>query len=153
MKGDIVRILSIALFSILLAASTVIAGFTLKSGVYGMDELDAAKSEALSGRKAVAFLYSDKNTFCTQCTSASLQAMDTMIDGCVVVYIDKSDAAKLPEEVKNALRSPKAGKYIPTVVVMSYDLKKVIAIVPYARGEAYRKLLSEAKEKILSYRK
>jgi hypothetical protein len=147
------RILSIALFSILLAASTVIAGFTLKSGVYGMNEFDAAKSEALSGKKAVAFLYSDKNTFCTQCTSASLQAMDTMIDGCVVVYIDKSDAPKLPEEVKNALRSPKAGKYIPTVVVMSYDLKKVIAIVPYARGEAYKKLLSEAKEKILSYRK
>jgi hypothetical protein len=148
-----VRILSIALFSILLAASTVIAGFTFKSGVYSMNELDAAKSEALSGRKAVAFLYSDKNTFCTQCSSASLQAMDTMIDSCVVVYIDKSDATKLPEEVKNALRSPKAGKYIPTVIVMSYDLKKVIAIVPYARGEAYKKLLSEAKEKILLYRK
>ena len=118
-----------------------------------MNKLDAAKSEALSGRKAVAFLYSDKNTFCTQCTSASLQAMDAMIDSCVVVYIDRSDAVKLPEEVKKALRSPKAGKYIPTVVVMSYDLKKVIAIVPYARGEAYKKLLSEAKEKILSYRK
>jgi len=118
-----------------------------------MNALDAAKSEALSGRKAVAFLYSDKSTFCTQCSSASLQAMDTLIDSCVVVYIDKSDATKLPEEVKNALRSPKAGKYIPTVVVMSYDLKKVIAIVPYARGEAYKKLLSEAKEKVLSYRK
>jgi hypothetical protein len=148
-----VRILSIALFSILLAASTVIAGFTLKGGVYSMNDLDAAKSEALSGRKAVAFLYSDKTTFCTQCASASLQAMDTMIDSCVVIYINKSDATKLPEEVKNALRSPKAGKYIPTIVVMSYDLKEVIAIVPYARGEAYKKLLSEAKEKILSYRK
>ncbi len=84
-----------------------------------MKELDAAKSEALSGKKAVAFLYSDKNTFCTQCASASLQAMDTLIDSCVVVYIDRSDAINLPEEVKNALRSPKAGKYIPTVVVMS----------------------------------
>jgi hypothetical protein len=79
--------------------------------------------------------------------------MDTMIDSCVVIYINKSDATKLPEEVKNALRSPKAGKYIPTVVVMSYDLKKVIDIVPYARGEAYKKLLSEAKEKILLYGK
>jgi hypothetical protein len=148
-----VRILSIALLSILLAASMVIAGFTLKSGVYSMNDLDAAKSEALSGRKAIAFLYSDKTTFCTQCASASLQAIDTMIDSCVVVYINKADAAKLPEEVKNALRSPEAGKYIPTIVVMSYDLKKVIAIVPYARGEAYKKLLSEAKEKILSYRK
>ena len=147
------RIISIALFSILLVASTVIAGFTLKSGVYSMNELDAAKSEALSGRKAVAFLYSDKNTFCTQCTSASLQAMDAMIDSCVVVYVDRSAAVKLPEEVKKALRSPKAGKYIPTIVVMSYDLKKVIAIVPYARGEAYKKLLFEAKEKISSYGK
>ena len=147
------RTLTIALFSILLAASTVIAGFTLKSGVYSMNELDTAKSEALSAKKTVAFLYSDKTTFCTQCASASLQAMDTMIDSCVVVYINKSDATNLPEEVKNALRSPEAGKYIPTVVVMSYDLKKVIAIVPYARGEAYKKLLSEAKEKILSYRK
>jgi hypothetical protein len=147
------RILSVALFSILLAASTAFAGFTLKSGVYSMKELDAAKAEALSRRKAVAFFYSDKNTFCTQCASASLQAMDTLIDSCVVVYIDRSDAINLPEEVKNALRSPKAGKYIPTVVIMSYDLRKVIAIVPYARGGAYKKLLSEAKEKILSYRK
>jgi len=146
------RILSIALFSILLAVSTAFAGFTLKSGVYSMNELDAAKSEALSGRKPVAFLYSDKNTFCSQCASASLQAMDTLIDSCIVVYIDRSDAIKLPEEVKNALRSPKAGKYIPTVVVMSYNLKKVITIVPYARGGAYKKLLSEAKGKILSYR-
>ena len=70
-----------------------------------------------------------------------------------MVYVDKSDATKLPKQVKNALRSPEAGKYIPTIVVMSYDLKKVIAIVPYARGEAYKKLLSEAKEKILSYGK
>jgi hypothetical protein len=147
------RISSIALFSILLAASTVIAGFTLKSGVYRMNELDAAKSDALSGRKAVAFLYSDQNTFCTQCRSASLQVMETLSGSCVMVYVDKSDAPKLPKQVKNALRSPGAGKYIPAVVVMSYDLKKVIAIVPYVRGEAYKKLLSEAKQKILSYGK
>ena len=145
------RILSIALFSILLAASTVIAGFTLKSGVYRMNELDAAKSDALSGRKAVAFLYSDENTFCTQCVSASLQAMETLAGSCIVVYVAKSDATKLPTQVKNALRSPEAGKYIPTIVIMSYDLKKVIAIVPFARGEAYKKQLSEAKERILSY--
>ena len=48
---------------------TVIAGFTLKSGVCRMNELDEAKSDALSGREAVAFLYSDENTFCTQCMS------------------------------------------------------------------------------------
>jgi hypothetical protein len=142
-----------ALLFILFAASTVIAGFTLKSGVYRMNELDAAKTDALSGRKAVAFLYSDENSFCTQCGSTSLQAMETLAGSCVVVYVDKSDAPKLPEQVKNALRSPKAGKYIPTIVVMSYDLKKVIDIVPYARGEAYKKLLSEAKEKILSFGK
>jgi hypothetical protein len=147
------RILIIAIFSILLAASTVIAGFNLKSGVYRMNELDAAKSSALSGRKAVAFLFSDETTFCTQCMSASLQAMETLAGSCVMVYVDKSAATKLPDQVKNALRSPEAGKYIPTIVIMSYDLRKVIAIVPFARGEAYNKLLSEAKEKILSYGK
>jgi len=146
------RILSIFLFSILLAASTAFAGFALKSGVYSMNELDAAKSAALSGKKPIAFLYSDKNTFCSQCASASLQAMDTLTDSCVVVYIDRSDAINLPEEMKSALRSPKEGKYIPTVVVMSYDLRKVITIVPYARGGAYKQILSEAKKKILSYR-
>ena len=147
------RILSIVLFSILLTASTAIAGFTLKSGVYRMSELEAAKSAALSARKAIAFLYSDENTFCTQCVQASLQAMETLAGSCVVVYVGKSDAAKLPDQVKNALRSPAAGKYIPTVIVMSYDLQKVIAIVPYARGDAYKKLLSEAKGKSLSYGK
>ena len=44
-------------------------------------------------------------------------------------------------------RSPEAGRYIPTVVVMSYDLKKVIAIVPFARGEAYMKLVSEQRKR------
>jgi len=147
------RILSIALFSILLAASTAIAGFNVQSGVYRMDELDAAKSDALSGKKPIAFLYSDQKTFCPLCIGASRQAMETLADSCVLVYVGKSDAAKLPHQVKNALRSPEAGKYIPVVVVMSYDLRNVIAIVPYARGEAYKKLLSEAKKKILSYEK
>jgi hypothetical protein len=144
------KIMSIVLFLSLVAVSTVIAGFTLKSGVYRMNHLDAAKAEALSGRKAIAFLYSDENTFCTQCGSASLQAMETLAGSCVLVYVDKSDATQLPNRVKEALRSPDAGKYIPAVVVMSYDLKKVVAIVPYAKGEAYKKLLSGAKEKILS---
>jgi uncharacterized membrane protein len=147
------KVLCIVLFSILLTASTTIAGFTLESGVYRMSQLDAAKSEALSGRKAVAFLYSDEKSLCIQCGKSSRQAMETLASSCVIVYVDKSDAAKLPKKVAYALRSPQAGKYIPAVVVMSYDLKKVIAIVPYARGEAYGKLFSEAKEKILLYKK
>jgi hypothetical protein len=152
-KGYIMRILSIALFSILLSASTALAGFTLGRGVYRVNQLDAAKLDALSGKKAVAFLYSDENTFCTQCGSASVQAMETLAGSCVVVYVDKYNAPKLPNQVKSALRSPEAGKYIPAVVIMSYDLKKVLVIVPYTRGEAYKRLLSEAKKKILSYGK
>jgi len=147
------RTLSIALLSILLAASTVVAGFTLKSGMYRMGQLDAAKSEALSGKKSMAFLFSDENTLCIQCTVASQQAIETLAGICVMVYVDKYGAPHLPDTVKSALRSSEAGTYIPKVVVMSYDLKKVIAIVPFARGEAYRKLLAEAKEKVLSYEK
>jgi len=152
-KEYFIRILSIALLLILLTVSTGIAGFTLRGGVYRMNQLDAVKSHALSERKPVAFLYSDENSFCLQCGSSSLQAMETLESSCIVVYVDKSDAAKLPQQVKNALRSPEAGRYIPTVVVMSYDLKKVIAIVPYARGEAYKKLLYEARGKIILYGK
>jgi len=151
-KGDIMRILGIVLCSILLAASTALAGFNLKSSVYRMDELDAAESAALSGRKPIAFLYSDQKTFCTLCIGASRQVMETLADSCIMVYVSTSDAAKLPLQVQNALRSPEAGRYIPVVVVMSYNLKKVIAIVPYAKGEAYKKLLSEAKKKIASNR-
>jgi thiamine pyrophosphate-dependent acetolactate synthase large subunit-like protein len=147
------KILCITLLSILFAASITMAGFTLKSGVYRMNQLDAAESKALSGRKAVAFLYSDEKSFCIQCGESSRQAMETLAGSCVIVYVDKSDAAKLPKEVAYALRSSQAGKYIPVVVVMSYDLKNAIAIVPYARGEAYGKLLSEAKERILSFKK
>jgi hypothetical protein len=147
------KILSIAFLSVLLAASTVIAGFTLTRGVYRMNQLDTAKAAAFSGRKAVAFLYSDEKTFCIECGRKSLQAMETLAGSCIMVYVDKSDTYRLPEQVKNAFRSPEAGKFIPTIVVMSYDLKKVITIVPYARGEAYKELLSEAKQKILSYGK
>ncbi len=118
-----------------------------------MNQLDAATSYALSAKRAVAFLYSDETTFCTQCSSASVQAMESLTGSCIVVYVDRSTASGLPDKVKNALRSPKAGKYIPSVVVMSYDLKKVIAIAPFVRGDAYKKLLSETKEKILSYEK
>jgi hypothetical protein len=152
-KEYFMRILSIALLSILLTASTVIAEFTLRSGVYRLNQLAAVKSNALSERKAVAFLYSDEKSFCIQCGRSSVQAMETLEGSCIVVYVDKSDTAKLPQQVKDALRSPEAGRYIPAVVVMSYDLKKVIAVVPYARGEAYKKLLSEARGKILSYGK
>ena len=147
------RVLSIAIFSILFAATAAIAGFTLKSGVYRVNELDAVKAEALSTKKAIAFLYSDESTFCTQCSGASVQAMETLAGSSLVVYVDKSGATKLPKQVQTALRSPEAGKYIPVVVVMSYDLRKVIAVVPFARGDAHKKLLSEAKEKILSYGK
>jgi len=118
-----------------------------------MDHLDAARSEALSGGKAVTFLFSDETTLCTLCSDASRQAMESLSDSCVMVYVNKRDAHNLPDIVKSALRSREAGIYIPKVVVMSYDLKKVIAIVPFIRGEAYRKLLAEAKNKILSYEK
>jgi hypothetical protein len=124
-KGDIVRILGIAIFSVLLAASTVIAGFALKKGVFRIDQLDLAKSDALSRRRAMAFLYSDENTFCIQCSRESVQAMETLADSCIMVYVAKSDANKLPVQVKNALRSREAGKYIPAIVIMTFDLKKV----------------------------
>ncbi len=154
MNRPVVRILIITLFSVLFAASTALAGFALKSGVYRMSQLDAAKSEALASKKAMAFLYSDEKTFCSSCGGASTLAMEMLSGSCVVVYVDKSEGTQLPKQAQTALRSPQAGKYIPSIVVMSYDLKNVIAIIPYASsGEAYKKLLAEAKRKILSYGK
>ena len=145
------RSLTIAFFLMLLVASIAMAGFTLKSGVYRMDQLDDAKAEALSSGKPVAFLYSDKNTTCPLCAGASKNAMETLASSCVIVYAEKADWAKMPKPVRTAINAPEAGKYIPTVVVMSPNVKEVIVIVPYAQGQEYKRLLYAAKEKISRY--
>jgi hypothetical protein len=132
------KILSIAFFSILLTASIAMAGFTVKSGVYRMDQLDDAKAEALSSGKPVAFLYSDENTTCPLCAGASKNAMEALSDRCVIVYSEKADWAKMPKPVRTAIHAPEAGKYIPKIVVMRPNFKEVIVIVPYARGANIR---------------
>ncbi len=145
------RSLIIAFLSTLLTASVVMAGFSLKSGVYRMDQLDEAKAEAHSTGKAVAFLYSNEKTTCPLCAGSSQYAMEQLMDSCVVIYAARDDWAKLPKPVRAAISAPAAGKLIPKIVVMNPDLKEVIVTVPYARGQEYKLRIYEAKEKISRY--
>lgn len=142
------RSLAIAFFFTLLTASIAMAGFSLKSGVYRMSEMESAKAEARATGKPIAFLYSDENTTCPLCAGSSQYAMDALAESCLMVYADEKDWAKLPKKVRAAIRAPEAGKYIPTIIVMSSDLEKVIVIVPYVRGDAYYNLIAEARIKI-----
>ncbi len=133
----------------LLAASAAVAGFRLPPGVYRMEAYSEAATRAQQLKKPLAILLSDENSSCPLSDSASLDAIKKLRLRTVVVYAhSRKDWDSLPGIVKSAFRSPEAGKYIPIVIVVDAEVKKVLAVIPYAREERERaKLFREAMRK------
>ncbi len=131
-----------------LAASTALA-FRLPGGVYRLNALKDAEEKAKKTNKPITFVYTDEDTTCPYCEEASLDAMKSLKLRTVVVYVHANkEWDLLPPVVKDAVNSPEAGKYIPITVIVDADMKKVNAIVPYAREKRTRsKLFREAMKK------
>ncbi len=136
--------------AMLLVSTPVYAGFNLPREVYTFSRLKRAQAEARQKNKALTILYTKTSSTCPLNKKASLDAVHQLKSETIIVYADsKKGRGKLPKIVAEALSSPKAGKYVPKVVVLDPDMTNVICIVPYARNENERKkLFQEAKKRI-----
>lgn len=124
------------------------AGFHLPGHVHVMQLFDKALAEARRRHKPLAFVYTDTETSCGLATRASMNLFERLEGKCVLVYVDSLSHPKVPGLVRKAVRSPKAGRYIPKAVVLSTNLSKVLAIIPYARGPAHVRLIDQALDEI-----
>jgi len=145
------RWIILALPLLLLAAPNARAGFAIPQHVYRMDRLESAISEARAKRKALAFVYSKESTNCGLARAATLDAFRELQHRCVIVYVDRASLGRVPTVARKALRSEQAGRYIPSVAVLDWDLKEIICVVPYARRPRRGELLHQANDLILKH--
>jgi hypothetical protein len=141
--------ITLLLAGLFLMLNTVaIASFTLPSNVYRADELQTAVNNANDKGIPIVFLYSDENTTCGLCTSASQDVMDEFKDSAIIIYYSSkndNDWDKMPSIIKRAIVSTQAGKYIPKTIITDSVAKNVRVIVPYVRDRNQRKsILHEA---------
>ena len=122
-------IVSLVVLSLALDAA---AAFKLPKSVYRVNNLEDASTEAESKGKAITFIYTDENSTCGLCDSASLNLIEQLDKKTVVVYADCSkDLSLLPSAVQKALSQPAAGRYIPKTVIVDAGMTNVLAVVPY----------------------
>ncbi len=124
-----------------------LAAFPIPSGVYTISNLDKACQKALEENKPLTFLYSDQDTTCPLCTTASNDILYTLDKMSIIVYVTQSDWCAVPPLVQNAIISPAAGKYIPKTVIVNPQIDKIVYIIPYQRQNRII-LINEAKDKI-----
>jgi len=130
---------------LVVAASIAHAGFRVPPGVYRIGSLKDAKTRAKKTKRPITFVYTDVETTCPLCVDASLDAMKSLKLRTVVVYAHASnDRDSLPGIVQDALKSSESGRYIPKTVIVDADIKRVIAVIPYAREKRDRSKLFRA---------
>ncbi len=127
-------IILMVLLVLTLSASFASATFDIPSHVYRVDQLQQAKEEAQTDDKQIVFLYSDEHTKCSLASRASIRIMQRFKLSAVIVYICKDGWAKVPRIVREAIKSPEAGKFIPKTVVVDSSITEVVSIVPYERA-------------------
>jgi len=143
-----------ALAALLLAAlssSSAWAKFELPDHVYPASQWKTAQEKAKSGKKALAFVGTDKETTCPIATAASLDVFNGLKDSSLVVYVEQGDLDSLPKIAGEALDSKEAGSYIPKTAVVSADLNKLILILPDSEPAQRRENIKAAQEKISNY--
>lgn len=131
-----------------------LGGFQVPNSVYGVKDLEQAKADAQESGKAITFLYSDTDTTCGLCSSASMDVIRSLKAKSVVIYVNANNEGKYaPKLVQDAVRKPEAGQYIPMTIVTDADITTVVAIVPYASERQLKHLLTEARKAIAQERK
>lgn len=127
-----------------------LAAFQVPNSAYNIYTIDKAQTQALNQNKPLTFLYSDKATACSLCTSASNDILYSLDKQSIIVYVHQSDWKQIPPLVQNAIKSPAAGEYIPKTVIVNPQIDKVIYILPYQRQNRIL-LINEAKDRINEY--
>jgi hypothetical protein len=115
-----------------------------------MDRLEAAVAEAKAEGKPLAFLYTDEDTTCPKCEASSLALIDSLHKRTVMLYVaaEEKDWSKVPKAVREGMRKPESGNFIPKTVVVDPGLTNLIAVIPYALGDEQDRLLKDARKKI-----
>jgi hypothetical protein len=140
-----------AMFLTALSCSSVWAKFELPDHVYPASQWKTAQDQAKSGKKALAFVGTDKETTCPIATAASLDVFNGLKDSSVLVYLEQDDLDVVPKIAADALDSEAAGKYIPKTAVVSADLSKLILVLPDAEPAQRAEKIKEAQEEISGY--
>jgi hypothetical protein len=95
---------------------------------------EEAQEEAQADDKQIVFLYSDEHTKCSLASGASIRIIQRFKRSAVIVYICKDGWAKVPRIVREAIKSPEAGKFIPKTIVVDSGITEVVSIIPYERA-------------------
>jgi len=127
-------IVQVVLLVLMFSASLASAAFDIPSYVYRIDQLQQAKDEAKADDKQIVFLYSDEHTDCPLASKASISIIRRFKHRAVIVYICKEGWAKVPRIVRETIKSPEAGRFIPKTVVVDSGLTEVVSIIPYERA-------------------
>lgn len=134
-----------------LSCSSAWAKFELPEHVYPASQWKTAQEQAKSGKKAVAFVGTDKETTCPIATAASLDVFNGLKDSSVIVYVEQGDLDNLPKIASEALDSEAAGKYIPKTAVVNADLSKLILVLSDAEPAQRAEKIKAAQAEISGY--
>ncbi len=120
----------------LIFTAGISAGSEFPRGSFELADLQKAKASALTEKKDIAFIYTDKTTSCGLCQGAVAAYIGAVKSKTVIIYVNSeakpSPLPQLPELVSQALKS---GKFIPKIVVTDSNVSKVTASLTY---EAYK---------------
>jgi hypothetical protein len=135
----------------LLISGQALAGFDVPNHVYSVAQIKRAKVEALAKNRALTFVFTDPETTCGLCKSASLDAFRKLRDSTIVILVESHAFGYVPHTVKAAMSSKRAGRYIPKTVVTDAEASRVLCVIPYSRHGRSR-LFKEANRLIEEYR-
>lgn len=144
----------VAVLLSLVWASGAWAGLEITKDMYRAPQMAEAQAEARAKGKAVCILYTDADSTCPLAAQAARDAIDALDSRVVVVYVNaRGEHEALPAAAKTSLNSPESGKFIPKTVVLDAELGEVIVLIPYAKGQERKDLLTDAKRTITAWLK
>lgn len=138
------------LIFIVVLAGPALGAFNIPRTTFNISNLDKACQKAIAENKPITFLYSNKDTTCPRCTSASNDILYSLDRMSIIVYAHPNEWGKIPPLVQSALNSSSAGNLIPITVIVNPKIEEIIYILPYQRHNRIV-LINEAKDKITQY--
>jgi hypothetical protein len=124
-------------FVLFTLGSVALAELDLPRGSFDFAGVSEAKKAAIADKKAIAYLYTAKDSNCGLCNHTADEFLKAVRSKAVIVHLESTMSqdywAKLPEAVQKLLS---VGKYIPKMVVTKDDGVTVIASINYDQFKA-----------------
>ncbi|GEM_PF-4178722 len=136
---------------LILCPSLSVAGFRLPMGVYELDEIEEALSEANEKKEALAFVLSEQKGTCPLCDNSTLDAFKRLKKHSTLVFLElrqKGWDKEVSPVVLSAFSNKSMGNIIPKVVITSPDMTEVWGTITYAdmqESRTYRDMEKQVK--------